>query len=119
MRFSLWVGALALAVTLAAPCGAKAAAAEGRAPMPSEELTFSAQQRQIIRKYARGRPVKPVEVELEIGEILPEQMQLFQFHDKVVRHLPALRDYRYFIIEDEIVLVDPRDNRIVEVLDEE
>ena len=59
MRFRLWVGAAALAITLAAPCGAKASAADGRAPMLSEELTFSAQQRQIIRKYARGRPVKP------------------------------------------------------------
>jgi hypothetical protein len=91
---------------------------DGRAAL-SEGLNLSAQQRQIIRKYARGRPVKPVEVELEIGELLPEDMPLFRFHDKVVRHLPVLQDYRYFAIEGEIVLVDPRSNRIVGVLDEE
>lgn len=82
------------------------------------EFNFSQKQIEIIRRYARGRLVKPADVELEIGEILPDDMEFHSLPEKIERHVPALRGYRYFVIEDEIVLVDPLENRIVEILDD-
>ena len=84
----------------------------------SEHLpTLTQREREIARRHARGRSVKPVDVEIEIGELLPE-MELHSFSEAVQRKAPALRGYRYFVIEDEVVLVDPEGPRIVDVIDE-
>jgi hypothetical protein len=82
-----------------------------------QPFALTAREREIIRRHARERSVKPADVEIEIGELLPE-MELHSFSDAVQRKVPAVRAYRYFVIDDELVLVDPEGLRIVDVIDE-
>jgi Protein of unknown function (DUF1236) len=38
------------------------------------------------------------------------------FDEEILDDLPELRDYEYFVVEDEIVIVDPWERRVVEVI---
>jgi hypothetical protein len=39
------------------------------------------------------------------------------FSDEIVREVPEIRSYRFCVKENEVVLVDPNEYRIVEVID--
>lgn len=101
-----------------APVEAEPEVTSGLQAASEQPFALTAREREIIRRHARERSVKPADVEIEIGELLPE-MELHSFSDAVQRKVPAVRAYRYFVIDDELVLVDPEGLRIVDVIDEQ
>gem|GEM_PF-7105826 len=63
------------------------------------------------------RPIQDLGVSVSIGAELPSRVQLQPLPSDIAAIRPQYRDYRYTVSDREIVIVDPRSRRIVEVID--
>jgi hypothetical protein len=84
----------------------------------SERISLSQDQRRVIRTHVKVEDVTPAaETDIMIGKAIPRWVELFTFPDVVVKDVGVVRPYKYFTLNHEIVLVDPDDYTIVDVLD--
>ncbi|WP_186417174.1 DUF1236 domain-containing protein [Bosea sp. CS1GBMeth4] len=63
------------------------------------------------------RPVQNLGVSVSVGAELPSRVQLQPLPSEIAAIRPQYRDYRYTVSDREIVIVDPRSRRIVEVIE--
>jgi hypothetical protein len=48
---------------------------------------------------------------------LPRTVELRPFPEVVIREAPELRSYQFCLKGDDVVLVDPREHRILEIIE--
>ncbi len=80
---------------------------------------LSSDERQTIhsRTVTRTAPVR-VSRTYEVNEIVPEDVDIYEFSEEVYDDVPEIRGYRYFPDErGDVVVVDPRERRVIEVID--
>jgi hypothetical protein len=83
----------------------------------STSLTLTTQQREVIRRYVmQGGARTSTRIEVTPGRPLPRQVELMELPDEVFTEVPSLREYRYFMSGDEVVIVDPDTNVVAQVL---
>jgi hypothetical protein len=77
------------------------------------------QRRTIYRTIVRERvsPARPT-VEYRVGTRVPETVQLYSVPQGVAVEVPAIRSYKYMVVNDRVVLVDPATSEVVEELAE-
>lgn len=81
-------------------------------------LTFTPEHGAMLRQHAASQHFAPVHdpaIHAQIGATLPGSVELHPLPDALVGHLPAARPYRYTIIGNRPVVVDPGSHRIVHV----
>lgn len=104
--FNLRTTLLPLAAALMFGAGAVAASAQDVIVTPEQDT--------VIHEYVKKKPLASVSVpgvELNIGSNVPETVELHSFED-----VPDVK-YRYVVIDNRTVLVDPGTRRIVKVYD--
>jgi hypothetical protein len=82
-------------------------------------VQLSSAQRARILSFARSdctTVLAQTDFDLAVGATIPQQIELCPFEDTVVSEVTVLRPYRFFLVQDQVVLVDPRDHTIVEVI---
>jgi hypothetical protein len=81
----------------------------------TQPLQLSPVQRQTIYRTIRHAPVQMVEptVEFRVGMRVPETARLYEVPQDVAVEVPAVRSYRYMMVNDHVVLVDPATSEIV------
>ncbi|MGC1317138.1 MAG: DUF1236 domain-containing protein [Pseudolabrys sp.] len=96
---------------------------ESRTVVTTEPLQLTPVQRQTIyRTIVRERvpPARP-SVEYRVGARLPESVQLYTLHTlphEVAVEVPAIRAYKYMVVNNRVVLIDPATSEVVaEVVD--
>lgn len=62
------------------------------------------------------KPVANLGVSVSVGAELPSRVQLQPVPNEIASIRPQYRDFRYTVSEREIVIVDPRSRRVVEVI---
>jgi hypothetical protein len=91
---------------------------ESRTVVTTEPLQLTPVQRQTIyRTIVRERvpPARP-SVEYRVGARLPESVQLYTLPHEV--EVPAIRAYKYMVVNNRVVLIDPATSEVVaEVVD--
>jgi hypothetical protein len=97
-----------------------------RAPQPTGQggsagrVQLSEQQRtnvhQTIRKEAKANRVTNVNFSINVGTRVPRSIRLAALPAGVVGIVPAYRSYRYFIVNDQVCIVEPTTYEIVEVI---
>ena len=88
----------------------------GMAPAPA---ALSAEQHVKIRETLRGEKVEHlnnVQFSITVGEAIPKTVHLYRFPVSVMTYAPQYRDYEYFMVGDEILVVEPGTLRIVAVI---
>jgi len=85
----------------------------------TKKVKLSTQQREIIRKHVTQKRTvttgsAPSETVIEIGESVPESVQIESFPEEVYRDVPEIRSYRYIERGDDVYLVDPGTRRVIE-----
>jgi hypothetical protein len=97
-----------------------------RAPVSERVVTEPAMRERVISEpVVRERVVvdpplrervvtRPSEVEYVVGDRVPATVELAAFPDTVIRDVPAARGYRYMIVNDRLLLVDPMTSTVVE-----
>jgi len=93
---------------------------ESRTVVVSEPLQLTPVQRQTIyRTIVRERvsPPRPT-VEYRVGTRVPESVQLYSMPQEVAVEVPAIRSYKYMVVNDRVVLIDPATSEVVAELAE-
>jgi hypothetical protein len=93
---------------------------ESRTVVTTEPLRLTPVQRQTVyRTIVRERvaPARPT-VEYRVGTRVPESVELYAVPQEVAVEVPAIRSYKYMVVNNRVVLVDPATSEIVEELSE-
>ena len=90
-------------------------------PMQGSHLSLTPEQRTRIRDTvidARGAPrVGHVKFDVRVGTLVPRRdVHIVPVPETLVQIDPGWRGFLYFIVRDDVVIVNPRDMRIVAVL---
>jgi hypothetical protein len=62
------------------------------------------------------QPITKVNFSVSVGTVIPRDVRLHPVPAEVVEIVPQYRDYRFFTVRDEIVIVEPSTMKIVTVL---
>ncbi len=125
-RFKALVGAVVLlcgpVLVLAqtpAP-SARLAQAQKDAPLVSSERTINLteENRYIIREIVLKDPNVPKEqgARVSIGDAPPPGVATQPFPADVAQKIPALRSHRFFVTDQEVVIVDPKSNKVADIV---
>ena len=73
-------------------------------------MQLTAQQGYIIRENVKDMRIKqvPRTKEIRIGDKVPSEIGLHDFPPLVVEKVPKVKTYKFFITENQIVLVSPQ-----------
>ncbi|MBX9847198.1 MAG: DUF1236 domain-containing protein [Xanthobacteraceae bacterium] len=122
MTAKVWAIAIASFATMTAAAAQPAPHMEGHS-VPHEThggagLTFTPEHGAMLRQHAATQHYAPVHdpaIHAQVGATLPGSVELHPLPDALAGHLPAARSYRYTIIGNRPVVVDPGSHRIVHV----
>jgi len=94
----------------------------GRETTGSAPAQVTTEQRTQIREhrsdFARGRVERSrINFNISVGTTVPRNVTLYTLPPTIVRVVPAWRSYRYILVDEEIVIIDPGTYRIVAVID--
>ncbi len=97
--------------------GRQGQAEQGRT---SGSVTLSQEQRTRIRETVlvkSGAPrVSSVNFSLTVGTVVPRTVKVVTVPETLVEIHPAWRGFLYFIVGDQIIIVDPHNHEIVEII---
>jgi len=80
------------------------------------ELT-PAQRTTIYRTITRERVRAAAPgVDLRLGARVPQAVELSELPTAVIEEVPTVRRYRYMVVNNEVVLVDPATSEVVEII---
>jgi len=88
---------------------------ETRTVVTTQPLALTPVQRQTVyRTIVRQRPLATAPtVEYRVGTRVPETAQLYAVPQEVAVEVPAIRTYKYMMVNDRVVLVDPATSEVV------
>jgi outer membrane biosynthesis protein TonB len=89
---------------------------KGGAPAPA---ALSTEQHVKIRETLRGEKVEHlnnVQFSITVGQTVPRTVHLYRFPVSTTEYAPQYRGYEYFLVGDDILVVDPSTLRIVAVI---
>jgi Protein of unknown function (DUF1236) len=93
---------------------------ESRTVVTTEPIQLTPVQRQTIyRTIVRERvsPARPT-VEYRVGTRVPESVQLYSVPQEIAVEVPTIRSYKYMVVNDRVVLIDPATSEVVAELAE-
>jgi hypothetical protein len=116
MKRNLTVGAVVLFLAAGMAAGA---AQTGGITEPSTALRLTTQQRADI--YAavgknKLRTPPPADLPVAVGAQIPPVTELYALPDSVTAQVPSAKFYRYTIAQNQVVIVDPTNLKVVDVI---
>jgi Protein of unknown function (DUF1236) len=58
----------------------------------------------------------PDGVDVRLGARVPQAAELHEIPAPVATEIPSIRRYRYMVVNNEVVLVDPTTSQVVEII---
>lgn len=118
MKRYCWAIAIWVATATAAGAQTTVIEREGPTVVTRERIELTpAQRTTIYRTVTRERvQTAPHPVDVRVGARLPGSMQLQEMPSTVVQEVPAIRRYRYMVVNNEVVLVDPATSEVIEII---
>jgi hypothetical protein len=82
-------------------------------------LQLPPEKRRIIRETVIKEPAAPrcQDTEVTVGGEIPQTITINRFPEDIVREVPEIRSYEFCVKGNQVVLVDPTEHRVVEVID--
>jgi hypothetical protein len=112
------VAALA-AFAVASPSVAQTTIIQQQPAAPMGTIRISPEQRTIIKqRIGRVQPSTTVRQRVTVGATLPADVELTPLPEDLYAEVPIVRNYRYIVVGDDIVLVEPQTRRVIEVFPE-
>ena len=113
--------ALAAAVLLAGATAVAAAPLAGgkMAPQPSDTLSLtSAQQKTAWKDLYTGalNQKTPASFNAKVGAVLPSSITTATMTTRASSDVPALKPYRFAMLQKKLVIVNPKDHKIADVI---
>lgn len=85
----------------------------------SRHMHISSRQRSRVHDVLVRRQVAPANIDfpVRIGARIPNYLTTYDLPDEIYDYAPGYDGYRYFVTNDEVVIVDPETMEVVAVLD--
>ena len=81
------------------------------------KLSLSEAQQSEIWRALRNQARKTQEpAGLNVGEVVPDDMNLLSFGPRFRGKIPALRPYRYSLLHDRVLIIDPATKKIIAII---
>jgi hypothetical protein len=71
--------------------------------------------REIVLKDRKVQKI-PENTKVAIGEAVPQGVNLQPMPDDVTRKVPQLKNNTFFVMGEEVVIVEPKDNTVAEIV---
>ena len=91
--------------------------APGLRPQMAELILTNRERILVLDSIPPDFPQVRLRLRLALGAEIPPSVELYDFAPLVVDQVPKLRDFRFVVSQDQVVIVDPRDRGIALVLD--
>ena len=117
MKRLFTIAALSTAL-LAGPVIAQAPAPDS-SPVPTRSIKITAEQGYIIKENVAKAPATSGQgdsAKVEIGGKAPSGPSLQEFPQIVVEKVPAVKSHKFFVSNGQVVIVDPKDNTIADII---
>jgi hypothetical protein len=88
--------------------------------MNSKNVSLTSEQKTTIRQRvltSSAPRVNTVNFDVRVGTVVPRSVHFAALPPVLIDIAPEWRSYRYFVYQEEIVIVDPRTLRIIAVLE--
>ena len=98
--------------------GAPPAASTTQRPAASGKLELlPAQRTTIYKSVMSGRHTQaPAGVSVRVGAKIPATVELYEMPASIHSEIPGVREYKYVVGEKQLVLVDPKTNTVIEII---
>jgi Protein of unknown function (DUF1236) len=107
---------VALAFTLS--CAGAAAQVAPQQPVlaPTSKLNLTLEQRHTIREFVKDMKADAADAKAEVGEPIPQGIMPRPMPSEVGQKVPQVKSHRFFLTAQQIVIVDPKDNKVADVI---
>jgi hypothetical protein len=113
-------GLIAAAIVLMLSCITQNIHAQTQTQEPvvaSPKLNLTLEQRYIIKEIIKGMEVESVTDKVQaLGNRVADNIRLRPIPSDVVQKAPQIKTHRFFVAAKQIVIVDPKDNKVVEII---
>jgi hypothetical protein len=87
--------------------------------IPPRSINLTAEQSYIIKEIVltetRAEQVPP-NAETKIGDKVPDDVKLQAFPKLVAEKVPQVKTYKFFVIQNQVVVVSPQDNVVADII---
>jgi hypothetical protein len=87
------------------------------APSTTGSITIAPEKRTVIRQQLSTAKPVTVKENVTVGWTVPETVELQSVPETIVSDVPTVKGYRYFVYNDDVVLVDPQTRKVVTILE--
>jgi Protein of unknown function (DUF1236) len=90
---------------------------QGEVATPRLKLTL--EQEHVIKEFIKDLKLDPpaTAARAEIGDAVPQDTTLRPMPDELGRKVPQIKTHRFVYTPDRILIVDPKDNRVADVIE--
>ena len=85
---------------------------------PVHKLNLTAEQRYTIREIIKDVKDKPTSSSAApaVGDPSPQGIEARPIPSEVAAKVPQVKSHKFFVAKDQIVIVDPKDNTVAELI---
>jgi hypothetical protein len=120
MRQASMVSALVVMLSFTGPAThAQIAPQEGPSQdvlAPAPKLNLTLEQRHTIKELVKDMKADAGDVQAAIGEPIPPGISPRPMPSDVSQRVPQVKSHRFFLTAQQIVIVDPKDNKVADVI---
>jgi hypothetical protein len=119
MRQASMLSALVVMLSLAGPVAhAQIAPQEGPSQdvLAPAKLNLTLEQRHTIKELVKDMKADAADVQAAIGEPIPPGISPRPMPSDVSQKVPQVKSHRFFLTAQQIVIVDPKDNKVADVI---
>jgi hypothetical protein len=88
-------------------------------PPPARTINLTLEQRHTIKEFLKDAKVEkaPDDLKIAVGDEVPEKVVLHELPAEVGQKVPQVKAHRYILIQSKVVLIDPKDRKIADVIE--
>ena len=113
------LAAFVVAITVFTPAHAQVPS-NNPVPPPNHPVNLTMEQRHVIREIIvkdMKTPPQAANVAANVGNVVPTGIPLQPMPVEVAAKVPQLRTHSFFVRDDKVIVVDPKDNKIAAVVE--
>ena len=88
-------------------------------PIVSSSLNLTMEQRYVIKEIIKDLKFEnePKNIRISMGQVIPKTVRLRAMPLDVSQKVSQVKNHLFFLKNGQVILVDPKDNKVVDVID--
>lgn len=113
------IATAAIALLSVSSIAAEQAQNQQQSPIVSSTLNLTMEQRYIIKEVIKGLKIEdePKNIRIKVGQVIPKTVQLRVMPLDISEKVSHVKNHLFFLKNNQVVLVDPKDSKVVDVID--